>query len=293
MIKLKGVIPAMITPFTSENEIDREGFRKNVEFVVKGGVDAIVPCGTTGEAATMSAQEHMYLVDLAVEFSKVPVIAGTGSNNTMEAIEYSKHAADAGADMTLVITPYYNKPTQAGLLKHFETIADAVDIPMVLYNVPSRTSVDMAVSTIAKLAQHPNIVGIKEATGNMGKASEIIKATMDENFTVLSGDDISALPLMSIGATGVISVIANIFPDKMSEMVSFFERGEFEKARQIHFNMTPLMKNLFIETNPAPIKTAMRLMGMPSGPLRLPLVEMDPKNIDLLRQDLRDAGAIQ
>ena len=293
MIGLEGAIPALITPFTPDNRIDAEGFRKNIEFTVNGGVSAIVPCGTTGESATLSAAEHMHLVDLAVEYSKVPVIAGTGSNNTVESIEYTRHAADAGADAALVITPYYNKPTQAGLKAHFEKIADASDIPIVLYNVPSRTSVDLSVKTIASLAKHPNIIGIKEATGDMAKASEILYHTADEEFTLLSGDDIATLSLMSIGAAGVISVVANILPDKMSQLVSSFRSGDIETARRIHFELVPLMKSLFIETNPAPVKTAARLAGHAAGALRSPLVDLDPKNLEVLTADLKALGVLK
>lgn len=290
MKELKGAIPAMITPFTADNKIDEEGFIQNIDFVIKGGVSGIVPCGTTGEAATMTSEEHKKIVELAVEHSKVPVIAGTGSNNTTEAIEYSIHAADSGADAILVITPYYNKPTQDGLIKHFELIANSADIPMVLYNVPSRTGVDMSIQTIAKLAKHPNIIGIKEATGSVSKATEIIKATAEDDFTLLSGDDIAALPLMAIGATGVISVAANIFPDKISQMINLFEAGDIKKAREIHYELAPIMKSLFVETNPGPVKTAARLMKMPAGPLRLPLVDLTPESLYILKRDLRSAG---
>ncbi|MDV0447621.1 4-hydroxy-tetrahydrodipicolinate synthase [Methanosarcinaceae archaeon Ag5] len=290
--KFHGVIPALITPFTADNRIDVEGFRRNIEFVEKGGVSAIVPCGTTGESATMTAEEHMKVVDIAVETAKVPVIAGTGSNNTEEAVLFTKHAKDAGAAVALVITPYYNKPTQAGLKAHFEKIANSVDIPIILYNVPSRTSVDMAVSTIADLAKHENIIGIKEATGDMGKASEILHKTKDDDFILLSGDDISTLPLMSIGATGVISVAANIVPQKMCQMVSAFDSGKLKEAAKIHDELTPLMKSLFIETNPAPIKTAAGLAGLAAGPLRLPLVDMTPANLEILKAELKKLGVI-
>ena len=291
--KFRGVIPALITPFTADNQIDVEGFRSNIEFTIKGGVSAIVPCGTTGESATLSAAEHMHVTDIAIDVSTVPVIAGTGSNNTAEAVEYTKHAADAGAAAVLIITPYYNKPTQAGLKAHFETIADAVDIPIVLYNVPSRTSVDMSVSTIADLAKHPNIIAIKEATGDMGKATEILSKTKDDDFILLSGDDVATLPLMSIGAAGVISVIANILPGKMVEMVNAFESGNLKKASSLHYEMAPLMKALFIETNPAPIKTAAQLSGHAAGGLRLPLVPLQPSNLEILVAELRKCGVLK
>ena len=291
--KFKGVIPALITPFTADDRIDVEGFKRNIEFTIKGGVSAIVPCGTTGESATMSSAEHMKVTDIAIESSSVPVIAGTGSNNTAEAVEYTRHAADSGAAAALVITPYYNKPTQSGLLKHFEKIANSVDIPIVLYNVPSRTSVDMSVSTIAELAKHPNIIGIKEATGDMGKATEIISKTVDEDFVLLSGDDVATLSLMAIGATGVISVIANILPAKMAEMVKAFESGRIADAAKIHYELAPLMKTLFIETNPAPIKTAAGLAGHAAGDLRLPLVPLQSSNLEILKAELKKCGVLK
>ncbi|WNY27386.1 4-hydroxy-tetrahydrodipicolinate synthase [Methanolapillus ohkumae] len=290
--RFQGVIPALITPFTSNNQIDVEGLRRNIEFVIKGGVSAIVPCGTTGESATMTAEEHMKVVDIAIESSKVPVIAGTGSNSTEEAIIFTKHAQDAGAAAALIITPYYNKPTQNGLKAHFEKIANSVDIPIILYNVPSRTGVDMAVFTIADLAKHENIIGIKEATGDMGKATEILHKTKDDDFILLSGDDVATLPLMSIGATGVISVIANILPQKMSQMVAAYQKGNLSEAVKIHYELAPLMKSLFIETNPVPIKTAARLSGHAAGPLRLPLVDMMPANLEILKNELKKAGVI-
>ena len=291
--KFRGAIPALITPFTADNQIDVDGFRRNIEFTIKGGVSAIVPCGTTGESATLSSDEHMKVVDIAIESSKVPVIAGTGSNSTDEAVLFTKHAADAGADAALVITPYYNKPTQNGLVAHFEKIANATDIPIILYNVPSRTSVDMSVATIAQLAKHPNIIGIKEATGDMGKASEIIAKTKDDDFILLSGDDIATLSLMAIGGTGVISVAANILPAKISEMVSLFEKGEMKKAMAIHLELVPIMKTLFIETNPIPIKTAAGLAGLAAGPLRMPLTPIQPANLEILKAELKKCGVLK
>jgi 4-hydroxy-tetrahydrodipicolinate synthase len=291
--KFRGAIPALITPFTADNQIDAEGYRRNIEFAVKNGVSAIVPCGTTGESATLSAHEHMKVVEIAIESSKVPVIAGTGSNSTDEAILFTKHAKDAGADAALIITPYYNKPTQNGLVAHFEMIANAADIPIILYNVPSRTGVDMSVATIAQLAKHPNIAGIKEATGDMGKASEIIAKTKDDGFVLLSGDDIATLPLMSIGGVGVISVTANILPGKISEMVSLFEKGETKKAMAIHLELVPLMKTLFIETNPIPVKTAVGLLGLAAGPLRMPMTEMLPANLEILKAELKKCGVLK
>jgi len=291
--KFRGVIPALITPFTANNQVDVEGFRKNIEFAIKGGVSAILSCGTTGEAATLSAAEHMLVTDIVIEASSVPVMAGTGSNNTTEAIELTKHAADAGAAAALLITPYYTKPTQNGMKTHFEKIADTVDIPLILYNIPARTGVDMSVPLIAELAKHPNIVGIKEATGDMGKATEIISQTKDEDFVLLSGDDIATLPLLSIGATGVVSVLANLLPEKLSKMVAAYEAGNLSEAMAIHYELAPLMKVMFIETNPAPIKAAVGMAGLAAGSPRLPLVPLQPDNLEILTNELKRSGVLK
>lgn len=291
--KFRGVIPALITPFTANNQVDVEGFRKNIEFAIKGGVSAILSCGTTGEAATLSAAEHMLVTDVVIEASSVPVMAGTGSNNTTEAIELTKHAADAGAAAALLITPYYTKPTQNGMKTHFEKIADTVDIPLILYNIPARTGVDMSVPLIAELAKHPNIVGIKEATGDMGKATEIISQTKDEDFVLLSGDDIATLPLLSIGATGVVSVLANLLPEKISKMVAAYEAGNLSEAMAIHYELAPLMKVMFIETNPAPIKAAVGMTGLAAGAPRLPLVPLQPDSLETLTNELKRCGVLK
>ena len=233
----EGAMPALITPFTKDDRIDREGLQRNIAFVEEGGGSGIVPCGTTGESATLSAAEHEEVIDIAVECSKVPVIAGTGSNNTGEALQFTKHAADAGVDGVLLISPYYNKPNPAGLLAHFKKIAEAVDIPMILYNVPSRTGQDMPVDVIVELAKVENIVGIKEASGNAAKVSQILENTMDDDFVVLSGEDGLTLPIISMGGRGVISVAANIVPDKMSGMVNAALKGDYETARKLHFEI--------------------------------------------------------
>ena len=255
----EGAIPALITPFTKDNRIDREGLQRNIAFVEEGGVAGIVPCGTTGESATLSALEHEEVIDIAVECSKVPVIAGTGSNNTEEALQFTKHAADAGVDCVLLISPYYNKPNAAGLLAHFRKIAEAVDIPMILYNVPSRTGQDVPLAVIAELAKVENIVGIKEASGSIDKVSQILESTADEDFVVLSGDDGLTLPILSIGGRGVISVAANIVPDRMSRMVNAALAGDYETARKVHYEIAPLIRALFLETNPIPVKKAAEL----------------------------------
>jgi 4-hydroxy-tetrahydrodipicolinate synthase len=289
----EGAIPALITPFTKDNRIDREGLRRNIAFVEEGGVVGIVPCGTTGESATLSALEHEEVIDIAVECSKVPVIAGTGSNNTEEALLFTKHAADAGVDCVLLISPYYNKPNSAGLLAHFRKIAEAVDIPMILYNVPSRTGQDMPVEVITELAKVENIVGIKEASGNLDKITQIIERTADIDFVVLSGDDGLTLPILSIGGRGVISVAANIIPDRMSKIVNAALAGDYETARKVHYEIAPLIRALFLETNPIPVKKAAELMGLASGHVRLPLAPLSEANTAKLEDELKKLGVMQ
>jgi 4-hydroxy-tetrahydrodipicolinate synthase len=283
----EGAISALITPFTRNDRIDREGLQRNIAFVEERGVAGIVPCGTTGESATLSALEHEEVIDLAVECSNVPVIAGTGSNNTGEALQFTKHAEDAGVDAVLLISPYYNKPNSAGLLAHFKKIAEAVDIPIILYNVPSRTGQDVPVEVIAELAKIINIVGIKEASGNVGKVSQILEFTVDENFIILSGDDGLTLPILSLGGRGVISVAANIVPDRMSRMVNAALAGDYETARKIHFEIAPLIRALFLETNPIPVKKAAELVGLASGHVRLPLAPLSEANTIKLVDELR------
>lgn len=289
----EGAMPALITPFTKDDRIDGEGLRRNIAFVEEGGVSGIVPCGTTGESATLSAVEHEEVIDIAVECAKVPVVAGTGSNNTGEALQFTKHAADAGVDGVLLISPYYNKPNPAGLLAHFTKIAEAVDIPMILYNVPSRTGQDMPVDVITELAKIENIVGVKEASGNAAKVSQILEQTIDEDFVVLSGEDGLTLPIISIGGSGVISVVANIVPDKMSGMVNAALKGDYETARKIHFEIAPLIRALFLETNPIPVKKAAELIGLASGHLRLPLAPISDANQLKLVNELRKLGIIE
>jgi 4-hydroxy-tetrahydrodipicolinate synthase len=289
----EGAIPALITPFTKDNRIDREGLRRNIAFVEEGGVAGIVPCGTTGESATLSALEHEEVIDIAVECSKVPVIAGTGSNNTEEALQFTKHAADAGVDYVLLISPYYNKPNSAGLLAHFRKLAEAVDIPMILYNVPSRTGQDMPVEVIAELAKVENIVGIKEASGNLDKVTQIIERTADVDFVILSGDDGLTLPILSIGGRGVISVAANIVPDRMSRMVNAALTGDYETARKVHYEIAPLIRALFLETNPIPVKKAAELIGLASGHVRLPLAPLSEANIAKLADELKKLGVLE
>ena len=288
----EGVLPALITPFTKDDTIDKDGIIRNLAFVEEGGVSGVVPSGTTGESATLSTDEHKQLIDIVVDSSNVFVIAGTGSNNTAEALELTQHAEDAGADGALLISPYYNKPNKDGLIRHFKTIAESTELPLLLYNVPSRTGQDMPVDLIVELSKVENIVGIKEASGNLEKVSRIIEETIDEDFLVLSGDDGLTLPIVSIGGYGVISVVANIVPDKMVKLVNYALTGDMVAAREVHYEIAPLIRALFTETNPIPVKRAMGLIGLASGHLRLPLAPLSSKNEQVLLEALRTTGVL-
>jgi 4-hydroxy-tetrahydrodipicolinate synthase len=274
----KGSIVAIVTPFRN-GEIDEEGLRELVEFQIENGTDGIVPCGTTGEASTLDYREHDRVVEIVVQQAKkrVPVIAGTGSNSTKEAIEITEHAKRAGADGALLITPYYNKPSQEGLYRHYKTVAEAVALPQILYNVPGRTAVNMLPETVARLAEIPNIVAIKEATGSLQQASEII-ALCGDKIDILSGDDFITFPMMACGGVGVISVTANIMPKEVADMIDFFNAGKMEEARQLHLKLLKISNAMFIETNPVPVKTALGLMGKCSDDVRLPLAPMSEAN---------------
>ncbi len=290
---IEGVLPALITPFTKDNRIDKDGLRQNIEFLVDGEVSGVVPCGTTGEAATLSIQEHEKVIEYAVEYSSVPVVAGTGSNNTTEALELTRFAHDAGADAALLITPYYNKPNDNGMLKHFKTIAEAVDIPIIIYNVPSRTGINLKPELTAELAKAGNIVGIKEASGSLDQITRILELTKGEDFTILSGDDGLTLPILSIGGKGVISVVANVAPGLTVSMVKAFQNGDMEKARELHLSLAPLIRAMFLETNPIPVKKAVELIGLSAGDLRLPLAPISADNEKKLKSALNDLHLIE
>ncbi|MDY6972207.1 MAG: 4-hydroxy-tetrahydrodipicolinate synthase [Thermodesulfobacteriota bacterium] len=287
---LKGSIVAIVTPF-KEGKVDEEAYRQLIEFQIENGTSAIVPCGTTGESATLDIEEHNKVIDIAVEAvnKRVPVIAGTGGNSTSEAIELTEHARKAGADATLQVTPYYNKPTQEGLYQHFRAICEAVPLPQVLYNVPSRTSVNMLPETVARLAELSQVVAIKEASGNLGQMAEVIRLAGDK-IILLSGDDNLTLPVLSIGGKGVISVVANIVPGDTSDMVRAWEVGDVNTARKLFFKLLPLCQAMFYETNPVPVKVSLALMGKIREELRLPLVPMAPSNLDRLKKALTDYG---
>lgn len=285
----------MVTPFDRDGNLDEEGLRKNVEFQIKKGIHGLVPVGTTGECATLSYEEHNRVVEIVVDAAKgrVPVLAGTGSNSTWEAIMLTKHAKEAGADGALIVVPYYNKPTQAGLYAHYKKIAEEVDLPIVIYNIPSRTGVNMLPETMAKLAKLPNLVGVKEATGDMEQVRRIVELTRNDDFVVISGNDSDTLEMMRLGGVGVISVASNLVPDRVSALVEAAREGDWKRAEQIHRELSPLFKALFIETNPGPVKMAMNWMGLPAGGLRLPLVEMAPENQQPLREVLVQMGILK
>lgn len=282
----KGVFPAIITPFLKDESLDEEGLKKNIRYLSNTGISGIVPCGTTGESATLTFEEHKRVVEIAVEASKVPVIAGTGSNNTREAMELTRHAAEAGADAALLITPYYNKPSDKGMFEHFKAIAEKCDIPIVLYNVPKRTGIDLKPELVAKLSKVKNIVAIKEASGNLSQQSQIIEQTRGSDFVVLSGDDDLTLPTMALGARGVVSVVANVAPKKTVAMVNAALKGDFETARTLHYELLPLVRAMFLETNPIPVKTAHKYLGLANGPLRLPMSSMSPEKEATLKEIL-------
>jgi len=291
-MQLKGLYTALITPFDDKGNIDEEGFRDNIEYQIKNGVDGIVPVGTTGESATLSEEEHKRVVDIAVEQvnGKVSVIAGTGSNNTIEALKYTKHAESVGADAALMITPYYNKPTQEGLIKHYSKIASEVSIPIVLYTVPGRTGINIEPETTERLSKIENIVAIKDASGNLDQVMKVIRNC--KNFTVLSGEDYLTYPIITLGGKGVISVASNVAPKMMSEFINAALDGKWKKAKELHYRLYPLFKILFIETNPSPVKAAMQMLGMPSGDPRLPLVRVKKESEEKIKDILRELGLL-
>jgi len=289
----KGSIVAIVTPF--KNGTVNEGkLRELVEFQVKSGTNGIVPCGTTGESPTLSTEEHERVIKICIEAAnkRVPIIAGTGSNSTAEAVALTKHAAKSGADGALLVSPYYNKPTQKGLYLHFKEIADSVDIPLILYNIAGRTAVNIEPETIARLASDcKNIIGVKEASGSL-EQMQIIKSLCQRNFILLSGDDTLTLPILSIGGVGVISVVANIVPKDVAAVIKAFNEGNLKKAQELHYKLLPLAKAMFIETNPIPVKTAMGILEMCSDELRLPLCSMKDENKYKLASALKNYGLL-
>jgi len=289
MNQFRGAFVATVTPFI-DGKLDEQGLVDLIEFQLANGTHGIVPCGTTGESATMSHEEHHRVVELTIKTvnGRVPVLAGTGSNSTSESIDLTKHAKQAGASGALMITPYYNKPSQEGLYQHFKAIAEAVDIPIVMYNVPSRTSINMLPETVARCAEIDNIVGIKEATGNLNQVSEVIRLCPDD-FAVMSGDDFTSMPTVLIGGTGVISVTSNVAPADMAAMMNAALDGDIAEAKRLHYKLFPLMNAMFIDTNPVPAKTALELMGkIKSSTPRLPLYAMNNATVEKLKKVLAD-----
>ncbi len=289
----RGAIVAIVTPF-KKGKVDEAALRKLVEFQIKNGTDGIVPCGTTGESSTLSHEEHDRVIEIVIAAVKkrVPVIAGTGSNSTAEAIRLTRHAYEAGADGALMVAPYYNRPTQEGLYQHYKAVANAVPIPIIIYNIPGRTGVNINPDTLARLAKVKNIVGVKEASGSIKQMSDVI-GLCGPDFDVLSGDDLFTLPLMAMGGKGVISVISNIAPADMAAMVDAFDAGDLEEAKALHHKMAPLIESLFIETNPTPVKAALALMKKISYEVRLPLYRMSDGNYEKLKKVMIGYGLIQ
>ncbi|MFC1566761.1 4-hydroxy-tetrahydrodipicolinate synthase [bacterium] len=292
-MNLEGSLVAIITPF-KDGKVDEECLRKLVNWHIEQGTNGLVPCGTTGESATLSHDEHEQVVEIVVDEAKgkIPVVAGTGSNNTEEAVRLSQHAEKAGADACLVIAPYYNKPTQRGIYEHFKKVADSVKIPIVMYNIQSRTGINMQPETIAKLANDcKNIIAIKEASGSLDQACQI-RLLCGDKLTILSGDDALLLPLMSVGAKGVISVVANIVPNDVANIVKAFNASNITEAMKWHYKLYPLIKAMFIETNPIPVKAAMKMLGLCSDDLRLPMYEMEEVNKKKLEKALKEYGIL-
>ncbi len=286
----RGTLPALVTPFRGD-AIDEEALRRVVEHAIEGGVDGLVPCGTTGESVTLSEAEHLRVVRVVVEQARgrVPVVAGAGTVSTRHTIELAKGCERAGADGVLLVCPYYNRPTQEGLEAHFRAVAKACSLPSILYNIPGRTGVDLSLETLARLADVPSIVAVKEATGNVARSQEIL-ARLGDRFTVLSGDDALTLPILAVGGKGVISVTANLFPRETSEIVRLFEAGKLAEARALHLRLLGVHASMFIEANPGPIKAAMAARGLVARELRLPLVWPKPETCERIERAIAQAG---
>ena len=296
-MELRGVFTALVTPFNRVGSLGEGGLRKLIDSQLKGGVSGVVPCGTTGESPTLPHAEHDRVIEITIEHvaKRVPVIAGTGSNATAEAVRLSTHAVEAGADALLLVNPYYNKPTQMGLFRHFKTIADAVTVPCILYNIKGRTGTNIETGTLDILSQFPNIVGVKEASGDIRQIGDVIERIQNRRsgFSVMSGDDAMTLPLLALGGRGVVSVVSNLVPDRVTALAQAALAGDFVTARERHFELLPLFKAAFIESNPIPIKAAMNMCGLPAGGHRLPLCKLKPENRDKLRHVLLEMGLLK
>lgn len=291
---ISGAIVALVTPFKN-GALDEAGLRDLIEFQIANGTHGIAPCGTTGESATLSHVEHKRVIEISVEQAarRVPIIAGTGSNNTEEAISLTRHAKEAGADAVLMISPYYNKPTQEGIYRHFEKVAKVVDIPIIVYNIPGRTSSNVEPATILRLSEIDNIIGVKEASGSMKQITDII-AMCSDDFAVMSGEDYLTFPLMCVGGKGVISVASNVVPKRMADLCNLFFEAKFEEARTLYYALLPLLHGLFVETNPVPVKAALAMMKkIESEEVRLPLVGISEDNRECLRKVLEAQGLLK
>lgn len=297
-MNFEGTYVAMVTPFLKDGSIDEEGFRSNINYLIEKGVNGLVGAGTTGESATISHEEHQKVIEILVDEvdGRVETIAGTGSNATSEALSLTEFSLDAGADAALLITPYYNKPQQHALVDHYGTIAAKCDIPIIAYNVPSRTGSNIEVDTAVELAKIDGVDAIKEASGSVDKVSDIYRALslegLEDDFNILSGEDSLTLPIMAVGGTGVISASANIDARRMVLMVDSILNDDYTRALELHYEMLDLIRALFIESNPVPVKTAMNLMGLPAGPLRQPLCEMKEENLEILKNALKNSELI-
>lgn len=296
--QFEGIWTALVTPFNSKGEVDYSSFEKLVDFQIESGVAGLVPCGTTGESPTLSTDEKKRLIEICIEKTRdkdCGVIAGTGSNHTQSSIEFSRWASDAGADGVLLVCPYYNKPSQEGLFQHFTAIADAITCDAVLYNVPGRTVTGLTADTIARLAAHPRISAIKDATADMAFCSQTQDRLRNEgqSLQILSGDDLTFLPLLSIGAVGTISVASNLIPSQMTEMALMAKRGEFKKARTIHEKYFPLFRDLFVDSNPVPVKHALSLLGFGTDQVRAPLAQLQESHSQILKSTLKSCGVLK
>ena len=297
-MNFEGTYVAMVTPLNNDGSVNEDGFRSNINYLIDNGVNGLVGAGTTGESATLNHEEHQHIIEVLVDEvdGRVETIAGTGSNSTSEALNLTKFAEDAGCDAALLITPYYNKPQQHALVNHYESIANSCDIPIIAYNVPSRTGCNIEVDTTVELAKIDGVDAIKEASGSVDKVSDIYNALLNEGledeFNILSGEDSLTLPIMAVGGTGVISASANVDSKRMVLMVDSILNDDYTRALELHYEMLELIRALFIESNPVPVKTAMNLMGLPSGPLRLPLVDMKDENLEQLKKALKDSNLI-
>lgn len=298
MMQLRGAFTALVTPMHADGTVDYEGFRSLIRFQLGKGIHGLVPLGTTGETPTLERNEQDRLIEISVEEARgrVPVIVGVGSNSTAHTIENAKRARALGADGILVVTPYYNKPTNEGIYRHFAAIADATDAPILIYNIASRTGKNIDVPTMDRLSRIPAVIGVKEASGDLAQMGDIIQKVArprraeGKSFAVLSGDDTFTLALCALGGDGIVSVVSNLVPDRVCALTEACLAGDFAKARDLHYGLLPLFKGAFIETNPIPIKTAMGWAGLPAGPCRLPLCELEATNVPKLKAALKEAG---